>query len=200
MNKQIFLAELKQGLAGLPQEDIDERLAFYGEMIDDRMEEGLSEEEAVSAVGPVSEIAAQILAETPFAKLVQEKVKPTRTRRAWEIVLLILGSPFWVVLLATVAIIILAVYIVIWSVVIVLYSVDFAFAASSVTGILGSLTYLPSGGFAQAALFFGAGLVCAGITIYLFFAFNHVAKGVAILSKMILLGIKGCFVRKEDAQ
>ena len=49
MGKQEFLAQLRKGLQGLPQEDIEERLTFYSEMIDDRMEEGLSEEEAVSA-------------------------------------------------------------------------------------------------------------------------------------------------------
>ena len=51
MNKSEFLGALRKGLHGLPQDDIEERLAFYGEMIDDRTEEGLSEEEAVSAVG-----------------------------------------------------------------------------------------------------------------------------------------------------
>lgn len=59
MNKQEFLAELQKGLSGLPQEDRDERLTFYGEMLDDRMEEGLSEEEAVAAVGSVEEIVRQ---------------------------------------------------------------------------------------------------------------------------------------------
>lgn len=47
MNKQEFLVKLRKGLSGLPKEDIEERLTFYSEMIDDRMEEGLSEEEAV---------------------------------------------------------------------------------------------------------------------------------------------------------
>ena len=39
MTKQEFLAELRRGLSGLPQNDIEERLNFYSEMIDDRMEE-----------------------------------------------------------------------------------------------------------------------------------------------------------------
>ena len=56
MLKQEFLAQLRDALCGLPQRDIDERLTFYSEMIDDRMEEGLSEEEAVAAVGSVDEI------------------------------------------------------------------------------------------------------------------------------------------------
>ncbi len=51
MSKQEFLAQLKDGLSGLPQSDIEERVAFYEEMIDDRIEEGLSEEQAVSEIG-----------------------------------------------------------------------------------------------------------------------------------------------------
>ena len=61
MNKQKFLAELKKSLSALGRNDIEDRLAFYGEMIDDRIEEGFSESEAVLAVGSADEIAAQIL-------------------------------------------------------------------------------------------------------------------------------------------
>lgn len=46
MSKQEFLEQLRRGLSGLPREDIEERLKFYSEMLEDRMEEGLSEEEA----------------------------------------------------------------------------------------------------------------------------------------------------------
>ena len=42
MTKNEFLEQLRRGLSGLPMEDIDERLNFYSEMIDDRIEEGLS--------------------------------------------------------------------------------------------------------------------------------------------------------------
>ena len=54
MNKQEFLSGLRKGLCGLPQDDIEERLSFYGEMIDGRIEEGLSEEEAVSEIGALA--------------------------------------------------------------------------------------------------------------------------------------------------
>jgi uncharacterized membrane protein len=61
MNKQDFLAQLKESLASLPANDAEERLCFYSEMIDDRMEDGLSEGEAILSIGSVPEIAAQIL-------------------------------------------------------------------------------------------------------------------------------------------
>ena len=51
MNKREFLDALRHGLYGLPQDDIEERLGFYAEMIDDRMAEGLSETEAVADLG-----------------------------------------------------------------------------------------------------------------------------------------------------
>ena len=41
MNKKDFLARLREGLSGLPQDDVAERLTFYAEMIDDKVEDGL---------------------------------------------------------------------------------------------------------------------------------------------------------------
>lgn len=93
MNKQEFLMRLREGLSGLPQNEIEERLTFYSEMIDDRIEEGLSEEQAIGEIGDIDEIISQIVADIPLAVLVKEKVKPSRKLRVWEIVLLILGSP-----------------------------------------------------------------------------------------------------------
>ena len=93
MSKQEFLAQLRKGLSGLPQDDIEERLTFYGEMIEDRKEEGLSEEEAVSAVGNVDEIVEQVVAEVPLVKIAKERIKSKRRLSAGEIVLLALGSP-----------------------------------------------------------------------------------------------------------
>ena len=47
MTKEGFLAQLRQQLWALPEADRQNSLDYYAEMIDDRMEEGLSEEEAV---------------------------------------------------------------------------------------------------------------------------------------------------------
>ena len=106
MNKQEFLTELREGLSGLPQDDIEERLAFYGEMLDDRIEEGLSEDAAVAEIGDADEIVRQTVADIPFAKLAKERIKPKRRLKAWEIILLALGSPVWLsILIAAAAVI-----------------------------------------------------------------------------------------------
>ena len=80
MTKQIFLTKLREGLYGLPQNDIEERVTFYSEMIDDRMEEGISQEDAVSEIGDVQNIVSQILMETPITKIVKEKVEKRYSR------------------------------------------------------------------------------------------------------------------------
>ena len=95
MNKEQFLIELASALAGLPEEDIERSLEFYSEMIDDRIEDGLSEEEAVAALGSIDEIRAQIIKDTPLSRIVRECVKPTHKPGGFEIALLIIGFPIW---------------------------------------------------------------------------------------------------------
>ena len=123
MNREQFMAALREKLAGLPEEDIVSSLEYYGEMIDDRIEDGVPEETAVAAVGSVDEIAEQILMDTPLTKLVQARVKSKRSLKAWEIVLLVLGSPIWLSLLIAAAAVVLSVYITLWAIIISLFAV-----------------------------------------------------------------------------
>ena len=53
MNKKDYLDSLAKALDCLSREKRSEILSFYQEAIDDRMEEGMSEEDAVCAMGPV---------------------------------------------------------------------------------------------------------------------------------------------------
>ena len=65
MNKKEFLDELRVGLAGLPESDLEERLNFYEEMIDDRIDEGLTEEEAIEEANFVLEQIAPYKIDCP---------------------------------------------------------------------------------------------------------------------------------------
>lgn len=197
MNKQEFHDCLRKGLSGLPQEDIEERLTFYSEMIDDRIEEGLSELEAVSAIGTVDTIITQIIADTPLTKLVKEKAKPKRMLRVWEIVLLVLGSPIWLSLLIAAIAIILAAYIVVWSVVITLWSVEASFAACSLGGIVSAAIFAFQGNGLTGLAMLGAGIICAGLSVFMFYGCKVATKGILLLTKKMALGIKSLFVGKE---
>ena len=193
MNKQEFLKKLQQLLQGLPAADQQRSLDYYREMIDDRMEDGLSEEEAVAAVGTAEEVARSILAETPIPPQT-----PKRHLRWWEILLLVLGSPIWVSLLIAVLAVIFSVWISLWSAVISLYATAAALAASAVGCIFGSFFMIGDGaGILMAA--FGAAFVCAGLSILLFILSNLASKGMVKLTKLTWNGLKRSFTGKEKA-
>ncbi len=200
MNRETFLAALRAALAGLPQDDIEERLAFYGEMIDDRMEEGLSQEEAVAEMGPVEDIAAQTLEEIPLAKLVRETITPRRGLRGWEIVLLVLGFPVWFPLLLAAAAVVLALYAVIWILVASLWTVDALLGFNGLGCIATGVASITRGDVLPGIALMGAGLVCAGLAIFLVFGCQAASKGAVRLGRAVARGIKKLFVRKESVK
>lgn len=200
MNKQEFLDKLEKGLHGLPQNDIKERLIFYSEMIDDRMEEGFTEEEAVSGIGAVDDVVSQIIAETSLSKLVKEKVRPKRALRVWEIVLLILGSPIWISLLFAVFAVIFAAYITVWSVIVALWATEFALAVSVPSGILSAVILIVKVDVIAGIAMLGAGIACSGLSIFLFWGCKVTTKGLLFLTKKMIWGIKSIFIGKENAK
>ena len=106
MKREGFIESLKMALGDLPEEEIQSSLAYFNEMIDDRIDEGMTEEEAVADMGHVDEIAAKLLAENQtLVERVKDKFIPKRRLATWEIILLVLGFPIWgSLLLAAVAI------------------------------------------------------------------------------------------------
>lgn len=195
MTKVEFLAELRAALAGLPEADIEKSLDFYSEMIDDRVEDGLPEEEAVAALGSIEDIKTQILKDIPITKIIKEKVKPKRSLSGLEITLLIVGFPIWLPLLISVAAVIFSVYVTLWSVIVVLYSVDLVFFAGAIAGVLGSIPILLMGNISAMLLVLGGGLVCAGLGILWIFVCVGATKAIVWLTRVFF---KSIFIGKGD--
>jgi|GEM_PF-5063958 len=63
MNRQDFLNELSERLADIPHREATRVLNYYSEAIDDRIEDGMNEEEAVRAMGSADDIAREVLGE-----------------------------------------------------------------------------------------------------------------------------------------
>lgn len=68
MTRDEFLGRLGELLACLPAEQVEETKAFYAEAIADRMEDGMSEEEAVAAMGTPGEVAEAMLDDLPAVR------------------------------------------------------------------------------------------------------------------------------------
>lgn len=199
MTKSEFILSLSDKLSGLPQTDVEERLSFYIEMIDDRIEEGLTEAEAVLAVGSVDDLASQIIADIPFAKIAKEKIKTKRRLKVWEFVLLAIGSPIWVSLLIALFAVILSVYVSIWSVVISLWSVFVSLIGGSFGSIVAGIVFVCSDNLFSGIAMLGTGIFCAGLSIFTFFGCKAVTNGILSGTKKLALSIKKCFIKREEA-
>ena len=68
MDKNSFLNELRKRLSFLPKTELDKTIAYYDEMISDRIDTGMSEQEAVSAVGNIDEIVESVRAEGNYTR------------------------------------------------------------------------------------------------------------------------------------
>ena len=199
MTKQEFLTELRKRLLGVPQKEAEESIGFYSEMIDDRMEEGVSEEDAVSAIGSVDEIATQIIADIPLARIAGERIKPKRRLMTWEIVLLVLSFPIWLSLGIAAFVVVLSVYVVLWSVIVSLWSVFVSIAACAFAGIVAGGIFTFSVNTFTGIAVIGAGIACIGLAIFMFFGCKAATKGIVVLTGKFAVAIKKCFVKKEVA-
>ena len=197
MTKQAFLDELRERLMGLPQKDRDERLTFYSEMIDDRMEESPDEEVAVAGIGSVDAVAEQIIADTPLITITKEKLRPKRKIKTRELVLLIAGSPVWAPLLISAVAVTISLYAVLWSVIASLWAVFAALCGGSVGGVGIAVITLIQGQALDALAILGMSLAAAGLAIFAFFGCLEATKGTVLWTQKMALGIKKRFVGKE---
>ena len=199
MTKNEFLEELRSKLVGLPKEDVDERISFYEESINDRMDEGMSEKEAVADVGTVDEVIKQIAKDTPLLSIVKHKMKPKRRLRGWEIALIAGGSPLWFPL-AIVAIVLLFVgFILMWTGAIVTYSVETSLIAACFMSLVSFFAGVIDGGDITANIaYLGMAGMCFGGSILLAFGCYGVTKGMIKATRGMFIGIKSWFIKKGD--
>ena len=200
MTKIQFILALQEKLKGMSKEDLHRSLEYYNEMIDDRIEEGLSEEEAVADVGSVEEIAQQILEETPMAKLKKEAIRLKEKAEPWQIVLLIVSAPIWLSLLFGLASGLFGLYIGIWSGIIALYAVGGALIVSGIGCVFGTLVVLFTGSHISALAILSCGLICGGIGIFMIIGGKYAVKCTIWITKKVWQWVKSLFVRKEAAQ
>ena len=195
MLKKDFFAALRYAVRGLPAREASEHIAFYEEMIDDKIEEGMSEAQAVRSLGGVEKVASQIIAQTPMTRIVREKIRPAGGRGALGITFLILGSPIWLSLLIAVFAVLISLYAAAISVIIAIWAVETALVAALFgAGVVGVFVLFGGHGVSGLLTISGA-LVSGGLAIFFFFGFKQATKGIAFVTVKSVIGIKKVFVR-----
>ena len=186
MNKREFLEALAAQLASLTEEDQEQSLAFYAEMIDDCAESGASEEEVIALLDPVEVITGEILQNIPARK------RSPRRLRGWEIALLILGAPVWLPLLLAAAVVAVALLIVLWSLIAAMWATAAGFVVSAPVSIIAAGVALFRWNLLRSTMCVGTGLVMAGFAILLLFATWRATRGAWRLTRF-------CWMRMRRA-
>ena len=166
-------------------------------MIDDLIEDGYSEQEAVCEIGEAEEIISQIIADIPLKKLLKTKIKPKRALRIWEIILLALGSPIWLSLLIAALAVVFSGYVVLWSVIISLWAVEVSLFATVLGGVIAGIVFAFSGNLLTGIAMIGAAFYLAGLSIFFFYVCKLTTKGILLFTKIIAIKFKNCFIKKE---
>ncbi len=197
MTKLEFTDRLRRGLCGLSDKDIAASVDYYAEMLDDSVEAGMTEEEAVAALGDPEAVAREILLALSLPKVIKTKCKKKNPWRPWEIVLLVLGSPIWFPLLLSLAAVFLTVYIVLWAVMASLWAVVPSLAAMAVGCIIAGIVNASAGYPTSMLLYFGTALVAAGLSVFAFLGCRKLTVLFAKITARFGQWVKSLFVRRH---
>jgi uncharacterized membrane protein len=198
MTKAEFLRTLEAELSQLPANERRRQREFFSEMLDDMMEDGTQEVDAVASLGPVSQVAERILQETPLPLLVRSRMRPAGGWTALTVILLILGAPVWLPLLAALAAVVLSVYVLLWAMIVVAFAVVLAIGAAGTALLLAAF----SGALLSAAQILmaaGGALLLTGLGILAFFA-AAVARGLLRLTVAFGRSLRSKLIRREAQQ
>ena len=144
MNRAEFLSALRAELERQYISGADNMTEYYDEMICDRMEEGMSEEEAVASLGSIEDIVNEALIDRPMTTIVRDRVKKSKDNAekkghgALWITLAILGFPVWFPLLIAAFAVGLSLYVTLWAVLISVWL--WARMASELVGLASDTT------------------------------------------------------------
>lgn len=197
MTKQEFLKNLSDKLQGIPKEDREASLDYYSEMIDDRVEDGLTEEQAVKLMGSINDIAEKIIGEVPLEKLLKTKVSPKRKLSGAEIALLAILFPIWFPLTVTAIALGVVLYLLVWVLILLIYVIVLSFAVSGIGCIVSMIMNCMNGQVIWGFFLLGCGMVLFGLAIPIFFGAVKATFGYIGLTARSFKSIKSKLAKRK---
>jgi uncharacterized membrane protein len=200
MNKQEFLNNLSANLALLPKYEIEKSISYYSEIIDDRIEDGMTEEDAVAALGDIGKIAENIMYDKSIPTLMKARVSESKNKAAnkglW-LTLVILGFPLWFPLLAAFVSVCFTLYISVWVVIISLYTVVLSLGLSCVAGIAAGFVFFYVKTVPVSLAILGMAICCGALTLFMIKPVYLITLGLIKFTAYIIRKIKSLFITKK---
>jgi len=206
MNKIEFLNAIRERLKGYPRDEVDNSIEYYGEMIDDRIEDGMSEDAAVASLGDINDIVKSIKKNMPLRSVIRDKVTQAKEKvgssgiSVTTIIALILLFPFWFPVATIVFTLYMVFFLLTWVFDLVLFIVGAAGIVASIYFIITAITSLVSLNPLAGAGSLGLAIMCIGAGILLTIFGIYTAKGIVHMFAGILKGIKGLILKDKKGE
>lgn len=198
MTKSEFINKIKSKLSNFPENIVDDRLSFYTEMIDDYIDEGMTEVEACEKLGSIDEIVESIAGDIPLKDIAKKKLEKRRRLSALEIVLLIVGFPIWFSLIAVCVSVLITLYVALWSIVISLWSVAISCGVSFIGSTILFIINLCNGNQSIGFCYLGLSFILLGISCLFVLLSKYLTVIIVKVPKFFFKWIKSFFIIKED--
>lgn len=171
MNKQDFLNKLKAQLQKFGIKNSEDYLNYYSEYLDDLIENGATESEAVEKIGGVKKVLVEIISDND--------VEIPQAKDRLKSILLIGSLPVWGPILA-------AVYIILIALLLAIAFCSLAFIVMGVWTFLGSFVVIFKTSLSYAGFQFGVALLLIGLSLLLEQLFVASGKKLLDLNKFML--------------
>lgn len=161
MTEKEYLKELKRNLSALKRSDRNSLIEFYKEMIEDKIENGKTEREAIAELEPADAVAKRTLAEYGID---EEELNKRKKINGMTLALVIIGSPLWISLAIAALAVVLAVAISILAIIISIASACIGVTLSSPFFlVMGIITVFSDVGTGLIAIGYGLSAAALGI-------------------------------------
>ena len=192
MTKAQFIDELMYRLEGMPREDAERIRDYCTELIDDRCEEGYTEEAAVEALGSLDDIIKEAREAVSPGTLSEKKPKRKmgKSMSPWVIILLIIGSPVWLSLFIVIFAVMISLYVTAWALTTPVYALCAGFGSGGITSLIAGFAALFTGHFYECFMMLGAAFLLLGLFGLMLLASIYTTKGMIGLTKWFFSCIK----------
>lgn len=167
MTKREFFDALTSRMKSLPKEEQNRVIRYYNEVLEDYMEDGMSEEEAVAQIEDVDTIAKRILLEYAMESHNKTPVEADPVYKAEQykkqgnvlmVTLALILIPLWGSLL-------IAALSGVFALAVSLFCVPISIGAAAIGCIIMTPVLIFSGQVGKGFLVLGAGLICVALTL-----------------------------------
>ena len=191
MTEKQFLKALRKALRGLPAAERRDALSHYSELIHDNIDSGMTEQDAVAALGSVEDIAAGILGEAP----VGGKRSLSTGGKTAVTAAVIIGSPIWFSLLIAALACAIAAISVLLSLVAAFFAVVIGLFSAFILGVVSFFIVVWSNPL-MAFFQLGAAIFALGLGLLMLLAVRGVASALVKGVKAVIAWPKKILARR----